>query len=468
MLSGCASGPPGVLAVNTLSSAEPNTGSFEGLELRARPGGANGAREINIVYFHGIGWTQKDTTLANDFAAGLYRFYGVNPPALPDASTMCPSYEEPQRPDQQQRPRQPTTGGLRIRLDRELVFDTDLSGETLNLTHIGCLDKRVVEANGVRYNIYRFFWDDYFWNGLEYPHVGYDDGGGENDLYLDADETSGALQPEHQRTAALRQSANFELKDNVITYGISDAAMYLGPAGEYIRQGASAALCVAIQDSSEDNFAQLGRTESGLRVITAQDACSRTGGTPGAFAIISESLGSRVVFDVLRDARSTPEDGLLGSLTAQRPELFMLANQIPLIGIGRLAPRNGTTPPASRAHPVMGRIVAMSEVNDLLSYELVPYVEQLWLRTHSDEGTAPHTRAALDAAARQSLIEDFGFEVVDVRARYAGPFRGVISSFADPEQAHTAHSEQPFLMRMMICGYKATGHAEASTCNEPP
>jgi hypothetical protein len=249
----------------------------------------------------------------------------------------------------------------------------------------------------------------------------------------------------------LRQRYNSLLKDSLVTYGVSDAAMYMGPAGELIRQGASAAMCVALQDAASGNLDQRGVVDSlGLRTLTVGEACAHTPDSVGAFALVSESLGSRVVFDVLRDARSAPDGSALRALIAQQPEVFMLANQVPLIGLGRLNAQRDSVPVGDR--PIAGRLVAISEINDLLTYELTPYVEQLWLTAHAPGETEPRTRAALDAARRQRLIRDFGFEVVDVRVQFAGPFLGLISSFADPNQAHGDHAEHPFVMQLIVCG----------------
>lgn len=435
-LGACASPGAQVLAINTLASPEPNQGSFDGLEARARVATGGEIAEINIVYFHGIGWTQRTTTLADDFASGLAHLYGVTA-STPSADALCPSSASGAG-----------TGGLRIGFSERQYFTTDVEGSPLHLTHVGCLDKRVVATPTVRYNIYRFFWDDYFWNGLEFAHVGYDDA-----LYADAESSEPRPeQPVHERVAPLRQRFNSHLKDSLVTYGVSDAAMYMGPAGELIRQGASAAMCAALHDAASGNLDQMGVVDpsNGWRTLPVGDPCAHTPASVGAFALVSESLGSRVVFDVLRDARSAPDGSALRALIAQQPEVFMLANQLPLIGLGRLdAQRDGAR---ASERPIAGRLVAISEVNDLLTFEVSPYVEQLWLTARAPGETAPRTRAALDAARRQRLARDFGFEVVDVRVRFAGPFLGLISSLADPDQAHLGHAEQPLLMRLMVCG----------------
>ena len=50
------------------------------------------------------------------------------------------------------------------------------------------------------------------------------------------------------------------------------------------------------------------------------------------------------------------------------------------------------------------------------------------------------------------MVEDIGFDIVDMRVEFADPLIPILSSFVDPKQAHSDHAKQPILMRHMLCG----------------
>jgi len=58
----------------------------------------------------------------------------------------------------------------------------------------------------------------------------------------------------------------------------------------------------------------------------------------------------------------------------------------------------------------------MSELNDLLSYELVPFYEQLWKRSIRP---SQNNLQYLDKYKREKLTEDIGFEMIDMRLEFA-------------------------------------------------
>lgn len=477
LLSACGTTKPVLHSINSLSSALPGTGSFDGLESRASilP---DGRREISIVYSHGIGWTQQKARLAEDFAVSLSEFYGFELSDSQRSSERCPSSlaSEEQK-----------NGGLRIHADGgDAVFETDLSGQRLWLTEIGCMDRQVLNPGGeIQFNLYRLFWDDAFYNGIQYPHLGYDDQAIDG-RYADAGAAADIDQPEHQRIAALRRKNSAALKDQLITYGMSDAAMYMGAAGDYIRSSLRASICLAASDSREqDRFAvlkDLASTDSPISV-SISDACTGEIGPNTNMAFVAESMGSRALFDVLKAERAESTSPIIEDVIAQKPEVYLLANQISLIGLGQL---KSTVFEASGSEiessvPVVQRetaaqLVAFSEVNDFLTYEIIPYIEQIWLRTtraRPDGGSGPvRTRAELlnpsnDNTLRRAMVSDFGFDVIDVRVEFAGPVFGIIQSVADPLDAHTGMNKQDFITQLIVCGANdGTPNGSHGDCKE--
>lgn len=432
LLTACASTAE-ILQVNSLRGGSP---AVAGLWARAAPSQATGEREINIVYFHGIGWTQQQDALAGGFETGLARAHGLQSPGPRPLEHTCPLSERPPSQGIEGTDAQPAHGGVEISLrDGGVEYETDLQGTTLRLTYGGCVDMHVLHAEGITYNIYRFFWDDYFWDAVQYGHVGFDDAvGSPSELFQG------------------RVSLSASLKDQLVTHGLADAAMYIGPVGERMREAARAAICIAGRNSATGEYFTpegVQRTSS----VNSEDACRSGAVHPGAFAFVTESLGSRLAFDAMREAPHG-ETTVVDEIVAQEPEVFMLANQIALIGIGDLRASDAVVSTQRDARPT---IVAISEINDLLTYEVVPYVEQLW-RRGSAQSVSPVQ--VLDEATRARLIEQFGFNAIDVRVRFAPPLLGVVWPLADPTIAHTGHAAQPMLMALMICG--RSGGAEVS------
>ena len=138
---------------------------------------------------------------------------------------------------------------------------------------------------------------------------------------------------------------------------------------------------------------------------------------------------------------------------AKNSEIFMLANQIPLLSLSNLrsvSPNHSVT----TTHKNRPRIIAFTELNDFLSYELVPFYENLYMRAYDlRKNNGRRSRDALARpGVRKKMIEDIGFDIIDMRVEFADPLIPILSSFVDPKQAHSDHAKQPILMRHMLCG----------------
>ena len=125
-----------------------------------------------------------------------------------------------------------------IETSSDVFYETGLKGSGLKLRKLACMDKQVLPATpDLEFVIYRVFWDDTFWDSLQSAHVGYDDFHGSNNAL-----------------ASMRKKYNRELKDDIVNYGFSDAVMYLGPAGDLIREAIHTAVCSAAQSAARQWF----------------------------------------------------------------------------------------------------------------------------------------------------------------------------------------------------------------------
>ena len=426
-----------------------SAGSFAGMRAVAET-----ARNTNVVFVHGIGWTQQ--TGSSEFGDKLVNAIARGVPGAkirPD-STHCGTSSLDGRHEFKSEKR-----GLRINAANPTPLTSDDPNFSVTVRELACLDRRVVELrNGNTITVYRLLWDDAMWNGAEWFHMGYDDPvpsqNGQKMGHAGYDDPD-----------SLRASLNSQLKSSVVTYGLTDAALYMSPVGAMMREGVQAAVCAALTGGFDAEI-QKGQP------ATASSLCATTPTAKAPLFVLSHSLGSRIVFDTLISDLSTVladriEQGAAGSGI----ELHMFANQIPLVGVGRL----GDTRSTRRIADKQLKIVAYSEINDLLTFELVPYFEQLYyVRCYGPKAGDPTcaTGAAeefkrrtsyfyADQASRGKLVSDLGFDVVDVRLKYAPNQIWIYSGLKDPSIAHSNYIDRDVVLAMLLCGVE-NGRPRAS------
>ncbi len=182
-----------------------------------------------------------------------------------------------------------------------------------------------------------------------------------------------------------RATLNRELKHGLVNDCMTDVVVYGGANGVNIRRAAEDAVCEAMG----------GRLEGGSCNVPV-------GGSPAALAFITESLGSKLVFDAIlnvwmdaqRSTDKTAVDRVATSLAATRM-MYMVANQLPLLDAAGTSAAERAWAAASEGPPPRGNardvfalfsrarlhapptsgpmtVVAFSDPNDLLSYRLVP------------------------------------------------------------------------------------------------
>jgi len=410
--------------INSLASVQNDTGEFSGLEALANPVEGQAKQRVNLLYLHGIGWTEDRNAeqLGSDFLGGIAKAYNLD---AEDGMVLTLCGEAPVTELDKSKKH------IFINRDEPRFFQSALPGSQLKLDRLVCMDKQTLNIDdSLEFVLYRVFWDNIFWDDIQFAHVGQDDNRGTSTDF-----------------ASMRRKHNRTLKDELVNYGFSDAVMYLGPAGQEIRQAIRGAMCSAALDASGFEFDRQGE------VISFRAACDRASFSltdVSKFGFVTESLGSKIMFDVMREAltddvQTVHDDMIRGS------ETFMLANQLALLSISNLSDEP-QKPAKGLSDDNRPRIVAMSEINDLLSYEIVPFYEQLWKRTIRPENDS--LQEFTDYKRRQ-LIRRLGFDIVDVRLEFADKIIPFVNSFVDPDQAHTGHSGEPGVVLFMLCGAKS-------------
>jgi hypothetical protein len=425
VLSGCASVKFDLLQVNSLAAEQPGIAVFDGLEAMAERDPQAGKRRVNIIFLHGIGLVENpdEKPLANAFITGVADAYGLDVEKKA-VSALCGRDTEEKDLS--------LHNHIYIKSPQIKRYRTAIPGRQLKLDRLVCMDRQILPVrDDLNYVIYRVFWDEIMWESLQRAHVGQDDNQGES-----------------RDVAQERRLLNRNLKDKFVNYGFSDAIMYLGPAGQEIRNAIRGAMCAAALEANGQTFEDIGHE------VDYEAVCAAAGQADilvDPFAFVAESLGSKIALDVVRDAMTDGQETVHDFMIRQT-QVFMLANQIPLLSLSDLSDQKPFRP-SDYSPEDRPTFIAFSEINDILTYELVPFYEQLYKNTTVDpafEGTLiDPTTGGLD---RRKLVNRLGFDVIDMRVKFAKPLIPLVSSFADPESAHSGHVRQPEVMDFILCG----------------
>jgi hypothetical protein len=464
-LSACAPSH-GILRIRSLGQTydaqrqQHSNGAFLGLDRLANFAQSD---NLNVLFVHGIGWTQQtnDTAFGFDWIDAIAELYQVHSPQ-PNPRTLCQASGIPNT--------YANTGGVQLVQTNAPSYHSDDRLLVIKNTALGCLDRIVIPLNHSKtITVYRFFWDDTLWDAYQARHLGQDDP-------VPVENGQKKLTPGQEDIDALRSPVNSKLKNQLVTYGLSDAAMYLGPVGAQMREGVRGALCAAALGLQLETYAK--------HLVEASSLCLYGSTKKEPLAVIAHSLGSRIAFDTLHtDLHPDLARVLKTHVSNTQLEVYMLANQLPLIGLGRL----GTPRSTERLHPLGLSLIAMSELDDPLTYELVPYFEHLYAQrcgSHPSEANATSTTTCTDALgkdypqrfarlanspqAREHLIETLGFQVTDVRLRFAPALiPGLGWWMTDPYRAHTDFMRQTSVRRAIVCGAE-DGRIREHPCPQRP
>ncbi|MBD1390499.1 hypothetical protein IC617_13745 [Neiella sp. HB171785] len=167
-----------------------------------------------------------------------------------------------------------------------------------------------------------------------------------------------------------RVSVNRQLKEMVNMHA-SDPMIYMGPTGHQIRQSVETATCLMTQAS----WQQLNSESS----FDCQNHQQQPFAHDVNYAVITHSMGSRIIIDVIQDAAERGEQGQ-GFNPAFKDKvlnIYMLSNQLQLFQLGRPSPQLREPDSAycspSGAHSEQRlvkqtRLVSITDPNDLFSY----------------------------------------------------------------------------------------------------
>lgn len=270
-----------------------------------------------------------------------------------------------------------------------------------------------------------------------------------------------------------RFSVNKALKESITLGGFADATLVLGPIGDVIRDDLTLAMCVVAADFLQpggDALASAAKQRCNLaaaaRSFKSQgDAAALL--TQGRFFAVTHSLGSFLFLDAqhafvaaqgageasagLKGGGCSPANALcdeqvqaqlLFAMTDQAT-VFMNANQVSLLSLSRLSSagcrardggpcpnpylrsRSGANEPWNQTYgmPRMTVFVALNDANDLLGFELPPF-----------------------------LADTDGNRYVNVSVRNPGwQFPGLVKS---PSAVHTHQARNPAVIDVIVEGFE--------------
>jgi len=237
-----------------------------------------------------------------------------------------------------------------------------------------------------------------------------------------------------------------------------DPMIYMGESQEPILRTVGQALCWMFASDWEDladhqhTFCDHGNTQSLSEGLEKND-----------FAIVTHSLGSRIIIDALQAVAVQAQGGtygtvkedirqypgvrkLLASLQKEELPIFMLANQLPLLQLGRKDPEvteqieDYCTEEGPNYHKRLFKelkIMAFSDPNDILSYEITPE----FAHKRMDSRICPRmTNVSINIAEVVSL---FG-----------------IGDVASPGEAHDGYGGDERVIKLIVYGIGHEGAAD--------
>jgi hypothetical protein len=282
----------------------------------------NNTNDVVILFVHGIGDTCPGYALDDNAGwlnKGMYTAIGLRPVS----STVSQNY-------------------------RDLAYPPSDNGE------IGAsyytLARRQFVLKGDRVNGRRIYAYEFTWSGLtrwvKNKQLGFD-------LTSPISPAQPCVDPVKElNTEQHRVWINRLLKEGLMDRNLSDAVIYMGSYGTKINRVMADVFCRVLTDAPGHDSLNAGACDWSDAVTKAAKATSdRT------IVVVSHSLGSRIVYDTLLEMRGgTPPRGsssfdkdqlpnahqrkvVADEIVQQNSVAYMMANQIPLIGLAYLNPK---------------------------------------------------------------------------------------------------------------------------------
>lgn len=315
-LAGCLSAKDVGQLESRSGRAEENGQAFRGV-LEAPPGDSDARKvpEVGVRYLfhtHGMGDTSATSTLIAPVEVAM-RQAGF----APDPDTAGTDWKD-------------ANTAQTYRFQLEAVDCSERWGRSedkpcvLNTFGKYRIDRFWRPSDGRRVVVYSYFWHEDLWKFQE-PFLKHD--------------LEGLKGGFNGWTAGLVSGG---LKRNILDFGLSDVAAYLGPAGDPLRDGMAATVCLMLREAAGSSRRMMS-AETAKRPddCLSEDEARKLANGDSRLSFISHSLGSRMLFDVLapnRDAprklEAKPAQGLSATRLAT-DSFYMAANQLSLLGIAR-------------------------------------------------------------------------------------------------------------------------------------
>lgn len=268
-----------------------------------------------------------------------------------------------------------------------------------------------------------------------------------------------------QRNSDSRAVGNGYLKDNILVDGFADPIIVLGPVGDVLRDDVALAMCMIASDvltGEGFNMKHLTNQRCNLASLVQNPEARQAAGLAlgkTKFFAMTHSLGSFLFMDtqqrfaearakVSEKAKQISEDEIQEALLfflTDDATVYMRANQIALLQLARFS-AEGCKPYGNESEcpnrllrdrkdvmaadmplSTMTTYVAFNDVNDLLGFELAPYLAETGL---------------------------FG-ALVNVSVR--NPAFTIPFLFKNPHAAHTKHEDNPAVVEAMVEGIVLSG-----------
>ena len=235
-----------------------------------------------------------------------------------------------------------------------------------------------------------------------------------------------------------RAKLNNQLKLDLLNDCLADVAIYLGPNGEPIRRAMRQTLCNTLGGQY-------------VEVDSPKDWCDLSSGPNGQVVFVTESLGSKLLFDALRDLldekykkweeaesddqKERTKKELRTVVEAVRTTHFMISNQIPILDLGgdlwfhKIPDIFSEKDIHGDGKDSQSLVVSFTDPNDLLSYRLLPTHMR-----HSDEFVTNR--------------------LVNVLVSNANTYFDI---FEHPLYAHSGYELNPYIVGLIVRGFAKGG-----------
>ena len=239
-----------------------------------------------------------------------------------------------------------------------------------------------------------------------------------------------------------RATLNGQFKDKLLDDCLADVMIYQGESRKGIRQRMINAITHVVEDSESQARAK------GLE--------------PGPFALVAESLGSKISFDALdeMDKRPAPDKAkVAGDSAVDRLALiFMLANQLPMLSLAEQTIEPPNARPA--ALPEMAPFGAQDSLQQLLKRKGRSELNPIRGGSIRGEGAASMPlKLALVAFTDPNDLLSFrllpsrysvqGIDIADVLVSNDATYFGILEL---PTSAHTDYRKNMDVTRYIACG----------------